>query len=57
MRVLIAVLDLLSSIERKGDWDTCPACGMSKGHTAVCELEVVRYRVLDLLQEVKKLIS
>ena len=54
VRVLTAVLDLLDAIERKGYWDTCPACGMAKEHTDICELEVVRHQVSDLLREVIK---
>ena len=54
VRVLTAVLDLLAAIERKGEWETCPACGMAKGHTDICEFEVVRHQVKDLLREVIK---
>ena len=54
VRVLTAVLDLLDAIERKGYWDTCPACGMAAGHTDICELEAVRHQAKDLLREVIK---
>ena len=54
VRVLTAVLYLLAAIERKGEWETCPTCGMAKSHTDICELESVRHQVKDLLKEVRK---